>query len=58
MRVAAGLQASGPEILVVQPSKLKLARYADASGVADPFASVLRVKLNAYFVALKPAQCI
>ena len=57
MRAAAGLPAGGPEILVVQPTKLKLSRYADASGVADPFASLLRVKLNAYFVAPKPPQC-
>jgi hypothetical protein len=55
MRTSAGLTPNGPELLVVQPSKLKLQRYVDET--ASGFASVLRAKVNTYFVAPKPAQC-
>jgi hypothetical protein len=55
MRTSAGLSPNGPELLVVQPSKLKLQRYVDET--ATGFASVLHAKVNTYFVAPKPAQC-
>ena len=55
MHTNAGLDPKGSELLVVQPSKLKLQNYVEAT--ATPFASLLRVKLNAYFVAPKPASC-
>jgi hypothetical protein len=55
MRTNAGLLPNGPELLVVQPNKLKLQRYAKET--ASNFASVLRVKMQTYFVAPKPPQC-
>jgi hypothetical protein len=55
MRTSAGLAPNGPELLVVQPSKLKLQRYVDET--ATGFASVLRTKVNTYFVAPKGPPC-
>ncbi len=55
MRTNAGLPANGPEELVVQASHLKLDRWTDE--VDSSFASVLRVKMNAYFVAPKGPPC-
>lgn len=67
LRTEAGLPATGPEILVVTPSKLKLVRFENhfapsnpndsTSPDTDPFATVLRVKATASYVAPKPAQC-
>jgi hypothetical protein len=53
IRTLAGLAPDGPELLVIQPSKLKLQTYANHAPADDPLASVLRVKLLTYFVAPK-----
>jgi hypothetical protein len=55
MRTNALLDPNGPELLVIQPSKLKLARFADEVG--SSFSTVLRVKMNAFFVAPKQPPC-
>jgi hypothetical protein len=55
MRANALLDPNGPELLVIQPSKLKLQRWVDE--VASGFSSVLRVKMNAFFVAPKAPLC-
>lgn len=55
MRTNVGLPANGPEELVVQPSHLKLDRWADEGN--SSFASVLRVKMNAYFVTPQGLTC-
>ena len=58
LRTSAGLDPTGPELLVIQPAKLKLQTYANRSAANDPLASVLRVKLLTYFVAPKdPSVC-
>jgi hypothetical protein len=66
LRTEAGLPPAGPEILVITPSKLKLQRFEnhfapsdpnDPNSDTDPFATVLRVKATASYVAPKPAQC-
>jgi hypothetical protein len=55
MRTNAGLQPNGPELLVVQPSKLKLQRYTNETTTG--FGSFLRAKVNTYFVAPKGPPC-
>jgi hypothetical protein len=57
LRTSAGLDPDGPELLVIQPSRLKLDRYQDASATDNPHASVLRVKMNTFFVAPKDPSC-
>jgi hypothetical protein len=67
LRTDAGLDPNGPELLVIRAQKLKLDRYeahvnlvdpTDFDSVdQDPFGTVLRVKVNAFFVAPKPATC-
>ena len=67
MRINAGLDPNGPELLVIEPRGLKLDRWVDrytptipgdnGSPDTDPFGSVLRVKLKGFFVLPKPAEC-
>jgi|SRR5581483_1219623 len=68
LRERAGLPPGGPEKLVVQEDKAKPLIYVNHFSPAtagdieskdtDPFASVLRVKLTARFVAPKPPECL
>jgi len=67
MRVVAGLDPDGPELLVIEPRGLKLERWVDRyepsvpgnneSPDADAFGSVLRIKLKGVFVEPRPPQC-
>jgi hypothetical protein len=64
LRADALLDPNGPELLVIRAQKLKLDRYEAHvnltnpndldSADQDPFATVLRVKVNMFFVAPKP----
>jgi hypothetical protein len=55
MRTNALLDPDGPELLVIQPSKLKVARFVDET--ASGFSTMLRVKMNSFFVAPKDPSC-
>jgi hypothetical protein len=67
MRVNAGLDPDGPELLVIDPKGLKLERWVDhfeptvpgdnTSPDTDEFGSVLRVKIKGFFVLPKPTEC-
>jgi len=67
MRVVAGLDPDGPELLVIEPRGLKLERWVDHftpsvpgnndSPDTDAFGSVLKIKLKGFFVQPRPAQC-
>jgi len=68
MRVNAGLDPDGPELLVIEPKGLKLDRWVDrftpttpgdnTSPDTDGFGSVLRIKLKGFFVLPKPEECL